>query len=71
MLQMITLVCQHHRQWQFHRIAGLHLRRQSVLRHLSDNCNLTSRIHLDARMHAPVRNTVRPASALATAVVPE
>ena len=51
-VQMLQVLCNHRKNRQFHVIADSAYGGQSVLCHLPANCDLTSRLVLDARLHA-------------------
>ena len=50
---MLTLLCQARKTRRFHLIADSAYGGQSVLNHLPVNCDLTSRLVLDARLYGP------------------
>lgn len=54
MVQLLTLLCGHRKNRRFRLVADAAYGGESVLCHLPVNCDLTSRLHLDARLHAPV-----------------
>mgnify|MGYP003656679456 CR=1 FL=1 len=56
-VQMLDVVCKAHKNRRFHAIADSAYGGQSVLNHLPANCDLTSRLVLDARLYdaAPTR----------------
>lgn len=56
-VEMLHLLCKAHEHRRFHAIADSAYGGQSVLTHLPINCDLTSRLHLDARLYdaPPVR----------------
>jgi hypothetical protein len=60
MVQLLDLLCEHRPDRRFHLIADSAYGGQSVLCHLPGNCDLTSRLHLDARLHAPVQPSKNP-----------
>ena len=72
-VEMLALLCKHYENRRFHVVADSAYGGQSVLRQLPDNCDLTSRLDLDARLYdpPPIRKTrnqwpaaqTRPASA--------
>jgi SRSO17 transposase len=51
-VQMLQVLCYHRKNRRFHAIADSAYGGQSVLCHLPANCDLTSRLVLDARLHA-------------------
>jgi SRSO17 transposase len=51
-VELLRLVCDSRPQRRFHAVADSAYGGESVLGHLPDNCDLTSRIVLDARLHA-------------------
>jgi len=52
-VQILQVLCNHRKNKRFHAIADSAYGGQSVLCHLPTNCDLTSRLVLDARLHAP------------------
>jgi len=48
-VEMLALLCRRHENRRFHVMADSTYGGQSVLAHLPDNCDLTSRLDLDAR----------------------
>lgn len=54
-VEMLRLVCRSHQPRRFHAIADSAYGGQSVLAHLPSNCDLTSRLLLNARLHDAVR----------------
>jgi len=52
-VQMLEVVCLAHENKQFHAIADSAYGGQSVLNHLPINCDLTSRLVMDARLYDP------------------
>lgn len=50
-VEMLRLVCRHRRERHFHVVADSAYGGQSVLKELPKNCDLTSRLLLDARLH--------------------
>ena len=52
-VEMLQIVCQHRKTRQFHLLGDAAYGGQSVLKHLPANCDLTSRMHLQARLYAP------------------
>jgi hypothetical protein len=56
-VQMLQVLCNHRQNRRFHVVADSAYGGQSVLCHLPANCDLTSRLVLDARLHAlpPIR----------------
>lgn len=61
MVQLLTRLCDHRKNRRFHLVADSAYGSRSVLCHLPGNCDLTSRLHLDARLHASVdRSTKNP-----------
>jgi DDE superfamily endonuclease len=56
-VEMLTVLCNHGKNKRFHVVADSLYGGQSVLLPLPPNCDLTSRLHLDARLYdrAPVR----------------
>jgi len=48
-VEMLALLCRRHENRRFHVMADSTCGGQSVLAHLPDNCDLTSRLDLDAR----------------------
>ncbi len=52
-VEMLRGICGHRKMRQFHALADSAYGGQSVLKHLPANCDLTSRIHLDARLYGP------------------
>jgi hypothetical protein len=66
-VQMLQLLCQRHPRRRFHVLADMAYGGQSVLKHLPVNCDLTSRLLLDARLvddPAPRRPRQRGRTAL-------
>jgi hypothetical protein len=53
-VEMLEVLCQHRKNRAFHVVADSTYGGQSVLRHLPANCDLTSRLHMDARLYAPL-----------------
>jgi hypothetical protein len=53
MIQMLELLARHRQDRRFHLIADSAYGGKSVLLPLPANCELTSRLHLDARLHGP------------------
>lgn len=53
LVEMLTLLCQARRTRRFHLIADSAYGGQSVLNHLPANCDLTSRLVMDARLFGP------------------
>lgn len=53
LVEMLTLLCQAHKTRRFHLIADSAYGGQSVLNHLPVNCDLTSRLLMDARLFGP------------------
>ena len=53
MVEMLTLLCQARKTRRFHLIADSAYGGQSVLNHLPGNCDLTSRLVMDARLYGP------------------
>jgi hypothetical protein len=51
-VELLNAVCEAHPQRRFHAVADSAYGGESVLGHLPDNCDLTSRLVLDARLHA-------------------
>jgi len=60
--QMLGLLCQHRKSQRFHVVADSLYGGKSVLLQLPANCDLTSRLHLDARLYdrPPVRMPGNP-----------
>jgi hypothetical protein len=56
-VEMLRIICRHRQNKRFHVIADSAYGGESVLSHLPSNCDLTSRLRLDARLHdaPPVR----------------
>jgi hypothetical protein len=54
-VEMLEILCQHRKNRAFHVVADSTYGGQSVLKHLPANCDLTSRLHLDARLYAPLQ----------------
>jgi len=56
-VEMLRMVCRHRRTWHFHVVADSAYGGQSVLKPLPENCDLTSRLGLNARLYqaAPPR----------------
>ena len=52
-LQMLHMLCESHKTRAFHVVADSAYGGQSVLTHLPANCDLTSRLLLDARLYEP------------------
>jgi hypothetical protein len=52
-VEMLTLLCQARKSPHFHVIADSAYGGQSVLNHLPNNCDLTSRLLLNARLYGP------------------
>jgi len=52
-VQLLEVVCSAHENRRFHAIADSAYGGQSVLNHLPINCDLTSRLVMDARLYAP------------------
>ncbi len=50
-VEMLDILCKHHKDHCFHVVADSTYGGQSVLKHLPDNCDLTSRLDLDARLY--------------------
>ena len=57
MVQMLHVLCNHRKNRRFHLVADSAYGGKSVLCQLPVNCDLTSRLHLDARLHAPVERS--------------
>ena len=53
LVEMLTLLCQARKTRRFHLIADSAYGGQSVLNHLPKNCDLTSRLLLNARLYGP------------------
>jgi hypothetical protein len=53
LVEMLALLCQAHKTRRFHLIADSAYGGQSVLNHLPANCDLTSRLVMDARLFGP------------------
>jgi hypothetical protein len=53
LVEMLTLLCQARKTRRFHLIADSAYGGQSVLNHLPANCDLTSRLLMDARLYEP------------------
>jgi len=53
LVEMLTLLCQARKSKRFHLIADSAYGGQSVLNHLPVNCDLTSRLVMDARLYEP------------------
>lgn len=51
-VEMLHVLCQHGKSRHFHVVADTLYGGKSVLRNLPDNCDLTTRIDLDARLYA-------------------
>jgi SRSO17 transposase len=51
-VEMLRVLCNHRKNKRFHVVADSAYGGQSVLCHLPSNCDLTSRLVLDARLHA-------------------
>jgi SRSO17 transposase len=51
-VEMLRILCQHRKNRRFHVLADSAYGGQSVLCHLPDNCDLTSRLVMNARLHA-------------------
>lgn len=58
-VEMLSVLCQHRKNRRFHVVADSLYGGKSVLWHLPSNCDLTSRLHLDARLYdrPPIRKT--------------
>jgi len=52
-VEMLNVLCQRHEKRRFHVIGDSAYGGQSVLGHLPENCDLTSRLDLDARLYDP------------------
>lgn len=52
-VEMLEVLCKHGKSRRFHVAADSAYGGRSVLKHLPGNCDLTSRLHLDARLYAP------------------
>ena len=52
-VEMLAILCKRYENRRFHAIADSAYGGQSVLGHLPDNCDLTSRLDLDARLYDP------------------
>ena len=52
-VEMLAILCQRHENRRFHVIADAAYGGQSVLAHLPETCDLTSRLDLDARLYDP------------------
>jgi Transposase DDE domain len=52
-IQLLHVVCTAHPNRRFHAVADSTYGGQSVLKHLPSNCDLTSRLALDARLYEP------------------
>lgn len=52
-VEMLEVLCKHGESRRFHVVADSAYGGRSVLNHLPRNCDLTSRLHLDARLYAP------------------
>ncbi len=50
-IEMLRVLCNHRKNKRFHVVADSAYGGQSVLCHLPSNCDLTSRLVLDARLH--------------------
>lgn len=50
-VEMLRVLCNHRKNRQFHAVADSTYGGQSVLAHLPDNCDLTSRLLLNARLY--------------------
>ena len=50
-VDLLRILCQHRKNRRFHVVADSTYGGQSVLKHLPSNCDLTSRLHLDARWY--------------------
>ena len=50
-VEMLRMVCRHRRTWHFHVVADSAYGGQSVLKPLPENCDLTSRLGLNARLY--------------------
>lgn len=53
-VQMLEALCKRFGSMHFHALADSTYGGQNVLSRLPDNCDLTSRLHLDARLHEPL-----------------
>lgn len=53
-VKMLSILCQHRQNRRFHAVADSAYGGQSVLGYLPDNCDLTSRLRLDARLYDAV-----------------
>jgi hypothetical protein len=51
-VEMLAVLCRHAKSRRFHAVADSAYGGQSVLAHLPENCDLTSRLLLSARLHA-------------------
>ncbi len=56
-VQMLACLCHHRKDRRFHLVGDSLYGGKSVLLHLPENCDLTSRLHLDARLYdrPPIR----------------
>ena len=52
-VEMLSVLCKRHKNRRFHVVADATYGGQSVLTRLPDNCDLTSRLLLDARLYDP------------------
>jgi hypothetical protein len=52
-VEMLSLLCEHEESRRFHVVADSAYGGRSVLNRLPVNCDLTSSLHLDARLYAP------------------
>jgi DDE superfamily endonuclease len=52
-IDMLRIICGHRKTRQFHVLGDSAYGGQSVLKYLPANCDVTSRIHLDARLYGP------------------
>jgi hypothetical protein len=50
-VDLLRIMCQHRKNRRFHVVADSTYGGQSVLKHLPPDCDLTSRLHLDARLY--------------------
>jgi hypothetical protein len=53
-VKLLEILCIRRKNRAFHVVADSTHGGQSVLKHLPSNCDLTSRLHLDPRLHAPL-----------------
>ncbi len=53
-VKMLSILCRHRQNRRFHAVADSAYGGQSVLGYLPDNCDLTSRLRLDARLYDAV-----------------